>query len=231
MTYDDDKLPMPKAPTLFPVEPVNTASDRRGTSHYTQVACKFVRDYPIGEILSAELLDTWFGKNDLLTVPPIDTPRSGDAWMAHLQRRHLQVKRVNQSSTHPRMRDYGSTAFVIVAEGGKFHVRAPHEAIVQGRLPRKVLSVCKTGRKKLRYLMESADWSALPAYERALAESIEDDIDLFEKHINSSADALTTKLAKLDRKIRQSMVAGELPKNSDGIGKFLSPPRDEDETE
>ena len=215
---------------LFPENNPGGASDRRGTAHYTELAKFFVKDFPIGTDLSAALIDQWLHDRKELVVPPEGVAKSSDQWLGHLQRRHIIIGRINKSSTHPRMRDQGSVAFVIIARGGKFQVKAPHEVIVQGELPKKVLSVCVTGRKKLRYLMESADWTVLPPFEKAMAESIDDDIDLFEEHIGSSARSLETKLAKLDGKIRRGLASGEIVpiKEGGGISGFLSGPAEEE---
>lgn len=199
------------------------ASPRRGTAHDTQLAVKLVADHPLGTELSSEKLDEWFAKHGEFILPPDGIDKKSDAWMAHLQRRHQTIKRVNKSSSHPRMTEMGGTPFVIVSMTGKFLIRAPQEQIVRGEVPKKVLSLLLYKRTHLRYLMESADWSVLPAYERIFAESLERDLDLFEVHIRSSADSLSMKFAEIEGKLRRALATGEIVPKNGGIKKFLSP--------
>lgn len=207
------------------------ASDRRGTARFTEVAKVLIQKYPVGEILSATLMDQWLHDQELLIVPPEGTPKNSDQWLGHLQRRHIVIGRINRSSTHPRMRDQGSVCFVIVARGGKFLIKAPQEVILEGELPKKLQSVCVTGRKHLRFLMESADWPSLAAHEKAIAEAIDDDFDLFEEHIASSTKMLAKKLGKLQTKIKRALMAGEIVSTDGGINKFLSAPPEENGTQ
>ena len=204
------------------------ANKHRGNPHFTELAKAFVKSYPIGTRLSAMELDIWLQEHGELIVPPPDTPKNADSWLGHLQRRHIIIAKLNKSSAHPRMAAEGSVPFKLVAGGGEYLVRSPHEQIVQGEVPMKVLSLVVTKRKQLRYLMESADWSILPPYEKVFAETLNDDLDLFEEHVKSSANNLDGKFAKLRGKLQRAVTGGEITPKNGGLEKFLSPPKEEE---
>lgn len=212
------------------VGPSLKANDRRGTARYTELAIEFLSDFPIGtRNLEVEKIDRWFHEHGVLEQLPLTNDsgdplygRNSDAWLAHLQRRHQEIKKLNKSSAHPRLLDSGSQPFTLTpGPGGTYSVRSAYEAITGAELPKKVLSLTITKRKQLRYLMESADWSILPPWERAFAEAIDEDIDAFQNTIEAGANHLGNKLARLETKIRQSIASGEIKPANSGIQKFL----------
>lgn len=217
-------------PTQKASQPWGEASDLRGRG-YTELAKAFVARFPVGTTMSAEELDKWFEEHRMLTIPPVYAPKSSDAWMGHLQRRHICRSRINKAATHPRMVDDGSSSFIIAAIGGLFEVRAPHLAVTKGELPRKIITLTKTKRKQLVYLMQSADWSVLPPSERVAAEMIFYDIEKFAKDARSDADHISFKLAQFEAKIRKAMEMGEIVAQNHGLTNLLAPPDDASDAE
>lgn len=190
---------------------------------YNMAARAFVLSNPAGSILEPSTLDRALAELGMLVIPVEGTAKSDDAWMAHLQRRHIMVSRLNKAGTHPRMKD-GSVTFFIAAEGGKYYVRAPHEHISQGALPAKIESLLITKRKELRYLMESSDWSVLPIHERVFAEALDDDIENFEAQVHQATFFLTKKFDKLRLKLTASVKDGSLIPVNGGVKNFIAAP-------
>jgi hypothetical protein len=214
--------------TEFDSKPWGEANDRRGKGH-TDLAKVFVKDHPIGTALSADTLDEWMAQHGMLELPLPEAPKNSDAWMGHLQRRHIMRGRLNKAGTHPRMSEEGSMPFIITAIKGGYEVRSPEIAASKAELPRKISRLTQTKRQQLAYLMQSADWSALPPHERSIAETIYDDIDAFTADIKTDADRISRKLAKLEHRIRLALEAGEIKPRNHGIQGLLesSQPHDE----
>jgi hypothetical protein len=198
------------------------ASDRRGRSH-TDLAKTFVADFPIGSKLLSEQLDKWLHDHGMLTVPPLAASKNSDAWLGHLQRRHIMRGRLNNSATHPRMSEEGSTPFILLATKGGFEVVAPQVAASRAELPHRLQTLAVTKRKQLAYLMQSADWSALPVHEQAIAEAIYDDIDAFVDDTVISAKRIGIKLTKLEHRIQMLMDAGTVVPRNGGLKQLLAP--------
>jgi hypothetical protein len=164
---------------------------------------QFISDHPIGTILSTAKFDEWLAANGLLTLPPKDAPKDSDAWLGHLQRRHIQRNRLNKAATHPRMIDQGSTPFLVAASGGGFEVQAPHIAVSRAELPAKLKSIAKTKYKQLGHLMQSADWTRVPPHDRAFAEGFYLDIEHYVDRTSRDADFLNRKYDLIAIKLRQ----------------------------
>lgn len=210
-----------KAGESSPNDPWGKASDRRGIG-YTEIAKEFLRDHPVGSVLSASAFDQWLADHELLIIPNPDLPKNSDGWLGHLQRRHIIRGRINNSATHPRMRDEGADAFIITATRGGFEVRSPNVAAAKTELAKKVATLAETKRKQLAYLMQSADWPNIPPHERAVAEAIYDDIEAFAEDTRISADRISRKLAKLEHRVRQAMDAGHITSTNGGIKQLLA---------
>jgi hypothetical protein len=192
------------------------ANPRRGATH-EDTARSFVTRFPVGTTLSAEEFDEWAQSAELLKTP-VSTRRDTDAWKAHLQRRHELKYSINQAGSHPRM----DTPFVIeVVAQGVWEVRAPQVAISRNKMLDRVESLTKTKRKKLAYLMQSADWSILPPHERAFAEALFDDIEMFQEQLNLSARALSSKFSKLENRLRRAVECGDIKPRNGGIRQIV----------
>jgi len=200
-----------------PEKPWGKANPRRG-ANYQDDAIAFVNDFPIGTTLSPEAFDDWAQRRGSLNVPT-GAPKQSDAWKAYLQRRHELRSGINKAASHPRM----DTPFVIESIGvGLWEVRTPQMAISKTRMLRRIESLCETHHKQLAYLMQSADWSALPIHERIVAESLYDQIDHFREDTERHASRLTCQFAKLEAKLRLAIESGELkPRNGGGGVQFL----------
>lgn len=201
------------------------ANEKRG-HNYHPLALQFLKEFPIGTVLSPEQFDSWAQHKGQLNVPE-KAQKKSDAWLAHLQRRHQLRYNINKAGTHPRMYESGSIAFTIDGAGpGTWEVRAPHTAIGQHELPARIVSLTKTKRRQLAYLMQSADWSVLPPHERMIAEALYDDIDTFEKVVDLQSQQLTMKFEKLEGKIRRAMAQGQLQSTNGGISGLLESPEE-----
>ena len=191
-------------------QPWKPAHELRGLSH-TEPAIQFVTDFPVGMTLTTEQFDQWAHDHGYLNVP-FGAPRQSDVWKAHLMRRHELKAHLIRSGSHPRMAAKGYTPFMISVFGkGVWEVRSPEAGIANDRTARKVQSLIRTRRKLLEYLLQSANWQMLPAYERAFAEAIAFDIDAFQRRVDLEADMLDAKFRQLRRKLEGYLKTGELP--------------------
>ncbi len=199
------------------------ANDRRG-KRYADLALSFVADFPIGTHLTAEQFDAWLQESGLLTVPATYVAKNSDAWLGHLQRRHIIRNRINTAAVHPRMAETAQgVSFILVAIRGGFEVQSPQVAASKAELPRKIRSLTETKRKQLSYLMQSADWSALPIHEQAIASEIYDDIDNFVVDTKTGADRISRKLARLEHRLAVLMDTGAVKPTNGGLKQLLSP--------
>lgn len=110
----------------------------------------------------------------------------------------------------------------VEAETG-YEVCSPQLAAVRAKVPAKIASLVGTKRKQLAYLMQSADWDNLPPHERAVAETIYDDIEQFSIETVSRADFISKKLSKLEHRLRMAVDAGSLRPRNGGLKQLLSP--------
>jgi hypothetical protein len=208
-------------------EPWGRASEKRGLSHL-DIAMEFVKDFPIGVIISAADFDNWAQRHGLLNTPT-NAPKRSDAWMAHLHRRHELRYRINRSGSHPRLTELGSTPFSMDTIGqGTYEIRAPQVAAAQTTLPKKIVSLTNNKRKQLAYLMESSDWPAIPPHERAMAESIYDDIENFGELVTLQANVISRKLVKLELKLKRAIELGDIKPSNHGIQQLIAAPEDID---
>ena len=204
------------------------ANSRRGRN-YDDIAKATIAKFPVGHHFSNEEFDAWIQECGMLTVPPEDTAKNSDAWLAHLQRRHQCRTRINKASTHPRMTDDGSIPFILIAIRNGVEVQSPQVAAASVGLPRKISSLVNTKRKQLSYLMQSADWAVLPLHEQAIAEAIYDDIDMFSTNTQTTADHISRKLGKLQHRIKQLLDAGAVVPSNGGLLQLMSPEEEDDD--
>lgn len=203
-------------PTRVDDEPKwGSAHPRRGLNHH-DAAAAFLHEFPIGTTLSQEKFGEWAEGHGYVNVPK-DVSRSSDEWLAYLQRRHVLRYNINKAGSHPRMADSGLSPFVIETTGqNSLEVRSVSVALAKNNSGNRITSLANTKRRQLGQLMQSADWSLLPAQDRAFAEALYDDIDDFGDDIERRSTRLTNKFAKLERKLRQLNL--QLPPPSDNGG-------------
>ena len=206
------------------------ASDRRGMG-YADLAKKFLVSFPLNSKIHPDQFDAWLHQHGMLVLPPANSPKNSDAWLSHLQRRHIMKGRLNKAASHPRMASEGSTAFSIVAIGGGLEVLASHLAVSKIELPNKLKTLAVTKRQQLAYLMQSADWSALPPHERAIGEEIYSDIDAFVEDTGTRADRISAKLARLEHRIGAMLASGEIVPRNGGFTQMLAAPETNDDIE
>lgn len=192
-----------------------------------------------------EEFDRWAYSVGLLpSVPPSTADKKSDEWMAHVQRRHQAASDVRKASTHPRVRDeqgmkpftiaFGSAENAWTDEWGRIQhervgvvtIREVHQQIAVGGAAEKVESIVKTKRRQLQHLMESADWSVLPEHERAIAEELSSDINMFEDQIHLSTRYIREKFQRLARKISNSVTNKVIVPVNGGIRTLLAPEED-----
>ena len=164
-----------------------------------------------------------------LMIPPLDVPKNSDAWLGHLQRRHIFRGRLNTAASHPRLREMNAEPFILLATRGGYEVCSPQLAAVRAKVPSKIASLVGTKRKQLAYLLQSADWDNLPPHERAVAETIYDDIEQFSIETVSRADFISKKLGKLEHRLRTAVDAGSLRPRNGGLKQLLSPDTPDDD--
>jgi hypothetical protein len=197
-------------------KPWGKANPNRG-ANYIDDAMAFIKQFPIGSKLSPEAFDEWAQKRGALNVPT-GAPKQSDAWKAYLQRRHELRYGINRAATHPRM----EPPFVIDAISfGLWEVRTPQMSISQNKILVGVQSLFNTRRRQLAYLMQSADWSALPVHERIFAENLYDQIDNFREDVERHANRLTLQFSRLESKLRTAIESGEVHCENGGIQRLL----------
>ena len=199
-------------------------------SKYNELALAFSRAFPVGSTLTPGEFDSWAAESGSYyhSVPTPEERKgadgnSSDRWLAHLQRRHQLRVNINKAGAHTRIAAHGGKPFVIEQIGHHaLEVRSPEVALAKSNLTARLTSLCGHKRRNLAYLMQSADWAALPAHERAIAESLYDDIDKFETDIGNNAEWLTKKFAKLEHKIKKALADGTITARNGGFKRMLS---------
>lgn len=201
-------------------DPWGKANDRRG-KRYSELAKEFIRKFPIGSTPTVREFDLWLEENGQLQIPYDGIKKNTDTWLAHLQRRNILKIRINSAATHPRMSEEGSTPFKIVNCHGGYEVRSPQAVLASGELPRKISTLTNTKREQLAHLMQSADWSALPVHERAVAETIYEDIEAFAEDAKTAVDRINRKVGKLQEKLGSMVSSGEIKPLNGGLMQLL----------
>jgi hypothetical protein len=207
--------------------PWGEANPLRGAG-YTEIATAFVLDFPVGTQILVEEFDEWAQNRGILDVP--EGARKGSAiWKAHIDNRHKLKTGINAAGTHPRM----DTPFIldVTSEGKTWEVRAPQVAMKKrDKQLSRLATLVSTNRKQLAYLMQSADWHALPIHERIFAESLYDDITQLWKEVQSKVVFFGEKYGKLESRLRKSVASGEITPRNGGIkGIIASKKQDDDE--
>jgi hypothetical protein len=200
--------------------PWGEANPQRGVN-YSEIAAAFVLEFPVGTEILIEDFDEWASKSGFLDVPTGARKNSG-AWKAHIDNRHKLKTGINAAGPHPRM----DTPFVldIVTEGKVWVVRSPHEAMKRrDKKLSRLATLVNTNRRQLAYLMQSADWHALPAYERVFAESLYEDINQLWKEVQDKVTFYGEKYSKLESRLRKSVAAGEITPLNGGIKGIIAP--------
>tara|TARA_R110000868_G_scaffold378645_1_gene644121 strand:+ start:938 stop:1627 length:690 start_codon:yes stop_codon:yes gene_type:complete len=224
MTEENTAIAETQSRTIEEVTPPwGNANPMRGMNFH-DVAMAFGHDYPIGTQLSVDAFDTWAASHNYYQHEvPANPERSSDAWLAHLQRRFQLRANLNKAATHPRMNTAVSRAYTVDNVSHQtLQVKSPEVALSTNNMAVRLQSLCGTKRRNLSYLMQSADWSQLPPHEQAVAESLYDDIDKFERDISSNSSWLTEKFTKLELKIRRAIESGKIVSQNGGFQKLLS---------
>jgi hypothetical protein len=131
---------------------------------------------------------------------------------------------LNNAASHSSMHTHGG-AYVVETtcqNSGAMSVKSIMAALAEAGAGKKIEGLAKTKRQQLRYLIESADWSALPVHEQVFAEALYDDIDHFVRQIGSNAGFLEDKFAKLKSRIERLVHSGQITPTNGGIAGFLS---------
>lgn len=200
-----------------------------------QAAKRFLAEYPIGALLKPEEFDEWARKHGLLNSPPPDVPRNSDIWLAHLQRRHQFRYHLNRVAMRPLVgNEEDRTPFVIEMAGGGtglLEVRTPAMAVSKNRIATRVSSLVVTKRRQLQQLLKSADWTALPPYEKIFAETLYRSIDRFAKRTLDDSNELNEQFQELAAKLRAAIEIGAVKSMNHGIAGILDAPQTDEEPE
>jgi hypothetical protein len=207
-----------------PDKPVKPANPRRGAG-YRDAAIDFIQLYPVGSTLTWDEFAQFAIENDLLDIASLPTEeemadKQSNGWLAYLQRRHQARAKLNNACAHPALIPYGG-AFTVEASKGALVVRSTASALAESDAPQKIATLATTKRKKIEYLIQSTDWSLLPPHERALAESVRDDIDNFVALVDLQATQLQNKFTKLRHNISQLVKVGQVKPVNGGISGLL----------
>jgi len=205
--------------------PVKAANKRRG-AEYRDDAIEFAKQYPIGSTLTWDEFTQFSIDQGIIDVASLPTEeeaadKQSNAWLAHLQRRHQVRTSLNKASAHPAMIPYGG-AFVIEPSGGGLVVRSTAQAMAANDAPRRIASLATSKRQKLEYLIQSTDWSQLPAHERGLAEAVRRDIDDWVEVVNLQATQLERKFVDLGHHLNKLVAIGQVQATNGGITGLLS---------
>jgi len=220
---DPNQLTTPPAPGSGQ-PPWGEANAKRGTSKMTQAAVRFVQAFPIGSELTPAQFDQWAHAQGYLRIP-MGAEKDSDAWLAHLQRRHQFRYKMNKAATHPRLRDEeGVTPFTLDAmKFDVWRVRAPHDAAIKNRVIQRADTLMTTKRQQVDYLLQSADYKELPAYERMFADAMYEDLENFHAMIALQSEQLDKKFAKLQATLKHALETGTVVPRNHGIKALLAP--------
>jgi hypothetical protein len=209
--------------TRFTLFAPGQANPKRGLKDH-QYAVAFIRQFPIGSVLSADRFDDWLVEAGMLAAVPRHLSKNSVEWKAHLQDRHNAKMRLNRGGNHPRLLDENLTPFSLDSVGqGTFEVRSPQAAVINSELPRKVENVANTKRRRLKRLMQSIDWATIPERDKLRAEMIVLDIDEFVQLLTMKADQIEYKFKQLENRIKAEVDAGTLQPRNGGIRQLISP--------
>jgi hypothetical protein len=197
------------------------AGKGRGLSNL-QLALDFIDRFPIGTKVSVKEFDAWGASRGAFKLPSEEDAKdkNSDPWKAHLMRRHELRHRINLASKHPRLRDtHGKTpySFDTVVAGQWYEVRPPFQAAVQSEIPKRVSTYLNTQYKKLSFLMQSEDWDALTEWHRSVAETLFEDIEAFQAHVQLHSKTLQRKFNKLTADLRRGIERGDIKPRNGGI--------------
>ena len=191
------------------------AHTRRGRSFHEQ-AVQFVKDFPIGVSLTNEQFDKWAFDNGFIDrLPQEGVDKKSDEWLAHLTRRNQLRTNLFKASTHPNMIEAGSVCFVITMMGnGAMIVEPPQTALEKTEFASKLEGLVYTKRRQLGYLMQSVDFTKLPAHQKALAENLYDELSDWNRIVQLQTELFDTRMHKLIRNIALGVKSGEIhPEN------------------
>jgi hypothetical protein len=218
---------MPNAITAANISVVSIAPVNPKRGKHKEVAIEFVQRFPVGSTLAIEEFDQWAWDHGHLPNPGT-TVKSSDEWLAHLQRRHQFRHRINMAGAHPQLAALGSTPFIMDNLGnGKYEVREPHIAIATNRIDPRL----ESARKKVVYLMQSADWRRLSDLDRKFAEEIYYEVDEYRDEVVRKAAALNAKFRRFEAFLRSRVEQGLVISPSGGIQQLLEDNSEADDEE
>lgn len=197
------------------------ANPMRGRN-YREQARQFLKDFPIGATLTNETFDQWAHHHGYLNVP-FDVPKQSDVWLAHITRRNQLRTNLFKASTHVSMVEEGSECFVIsISGGGAMVVESPQVALQQTAFAQKLETLIGTKRKQLGYLMQSIDFTKLPAHQKALAENLYDELSDWNSVVQLQTLNFDRRMSKLIRQIRHDVDSGLVVPANHAINNLLA---------
>jgi hypothetical protein len=198
------------------VSPVGSANPVRGANHH-EAAMKFIQQFPVGTELTSAQFDSFVVTHGMIKGPS-SYERSSDGWQAFLQRRHQAKINLNKAGSHPRMSEYGGRPFCIVQMGvGTMVVKTPFEAAVTTPVGRQVDSLVETKNRALRHLLESVDFTALPANEQAQVQNLYETLSDYKAQIEFTSARLSDKFDRLKAGVERLVNEGKIKPQNGGI--------------
>ena len=201
---------------------ISHANPLRGAS-YHESAMEFVRRYPVGTELTATEFDNFSIAQNLIK-PPSSYDRGSDGWQAFLQRRHQAKVNLNKAGSHPRMSESGLTPFSIGQKGhGIMVVQTPMQAAVTTPIGKQVESLVETKKTKLRHLLESVDFNALPPSDQAQIANMYETIADFQAQTEFTTARMTQKFERVRASIERLVSQGVVRPVNGGITALIEP--------
>jgi hypothetical protein len=217
--------------------PIKSANPVRGTGvttsglSYRELAVSFAMKYPIGTVIALSEFDD-FAISVGGIAPPVSTEKDSDGWLAFLQRRHQFKYSINKASTHPQMKlSYGVDPFLIETKGGAVTVLSPYEAATTPAVALASKSLLANHRTRLKYLMQSVDFSELPPAEQNLVVNLSMNMEQFQERMEFEASMLERNFARFRQSVIMLVDSGKITPSNGGIKALVAPDAEEENAE
>jgi hypothetical protein len=196
--------------------PFGVANEKRG-ANYRNIAVEFAKMYPIGTVILMSEFDEFaisFGG----IAPPSCTEKGSEGWLAFMQRRHQFKTNINKASAHPDMERLGVSPFVVEQEQAqKLVVKTPYDAATKNRMGKQLASLLETKQRRLKHLMQSVDYAALPPLEQVKVGMLAGQVHDFERRIRREIGDLEEKFNDVRSGISGLLKDGRVVPQNGGI--------------
>lgn len=207
-----------------------------GNSHpklgasYHESACAFIKQFPIGTMMTVQDFDAWVIEHGM-AAPPTSTEKNSEGWLAFLQRRFQAKTNLNKAGAHERMTHAGLSPFCIYQLGqGRLEIRKPFDAVMSGRMAQEVNTLVNTKYRRVKQLIQSIDLQELPPANQVMVMNLATNIEDFKNRVNYETDQLNTKYQRLRDDLRRLVMIGAVQTKNGGI-KALTEESGEEDTD